>query len=71
MPGSSLTTQQLFGQLYGLHTEEQVDDFIAANPGIFKAANWFLLGGHENNYGVIENQQASPYGALVFYKTCF
>ena len=26
---------------------------------------WFPLGGHENNFGVIENQQASPIAALV------
>jgi hypothetical protein len=65
MPGSSLSPQQLFEQLYALHTEEQVDVFIAANLTIFKAANWHPLGGHENNYGVIENQQASPIAALI------
>src|ERR1700761_1858811 len=62
---SSFTPQQLFEHLFALHSEDQIDEFIASNPSIFKNENWYPLGGHENNYGVIENQQASPIAALI------
>jgi len=65
MSQPSLTDQQLFEQMYALHTEEQLDDFITKHPAIFQESNWHPLGGHENNYGVIENQQASPIAALI------
>ena len=65
MPSAALSHQQLFEQLFALHTEGQLDDFIAGHADIFKQENWYPLGGHENNYGVIENQQASPIAALI------
>ena len=27
--------------------------------------NWYPLGGNENNFGVIENQQSTPIAALI------
>jgi len=65
MPEQTLSNQQLFEALHALHTEEQLDEFIVKHPIVFKESNWYPLGGHENNYGVIENQQASPIAALI------
>lgn len=65
MPETILTLQQLFESLYNLHTQEDVDIFIDSHLSIFKQSNWSPLGGNENNYGVIENQQASPIAALI------
>ncbi|MGZ3808532.1 MAG: hypothetical protein ACXVCE_10625 [Bacteriovorax sp.] len=38
---------------------------IDKNPGLFKDANWFPLGGDENMFGIVRNQQSSPIAALV------
>lgn len=65
MPEPQLTPQKLFENLYKIHTEEELDDLIANHPSTFGQSNWQPLGGHENNYGVIENQQASPIAALI------
>jgi len=43
-------------------SELEVDDFlINSKLGI----EWVPLGGNENNYGIIENQQSSPIAALI------
>ncbi|HZY39395.1 MAG TPA: hypothetical protein VFE53_22220 [Mucilaginibacter sp.] len=65
MPESQLSSQQLFEKLFSIHSEDDLDVFIAEHPKIFHQKNWQPLGGHENNYGVIENQQASPIAALI------
>lgn len=67
------TPKQLFEELFQCHTEEEVDTYISSYPGIFHQANWYPLGGNENNYGVIENQQASPIAGIrptkyIFHK---
>ncbi|MBL1410966.1 hypothetical protein [Sphingobacterium faecale] len=59
------TPKQIFEELFQCHTEELVDNYIANNSDIFQQGNWSPLGGNENNYGVIENQQASPIAALI------
>ena len=56
---------QLFKELYFAQTENDVDKIINAHPYIFKPENWYPLGGHENNFGVIENQQSAPIAALI------
>ncbi|SHI43535.1 hypothetical protein SAMN02745146_0869 [Hymenobacter daecheongensis DSM 21074] len=55
----------LFRKLYKCATEEEIDDLIGKDPVVFAQKNWKPLGGSENLYGVIENQQASPIAALV------
>jgi len=59
------TAKQIFDDLFKCHTEEDVDKYMSGNSDIFHQANWYPLGGNENNYGVIENQQASPIAALI------
>lgn len=59
------TVKKIFNDLFQCHTEEEVDIYISNNSDIFRQANWYPLGGNENNYGVIENQQASPIAALI------
>ena len=58
--------KNLFLQLYNCPDEQAVDKVIQQHPAVFApTANWKPLGGSENMYGVIENQQASPIAALV------
>ena len=61
----NLSNQELFSKLFNSHTQEEIDEVIKTCPDIFKQDNWFPLGQNENNYGVIENQQASPIAALI------
>jgi len=61
----SFSLAKLFETLFSFHTEEDLDRYIKENPVIFRKENWHPLGGNENNYGVIENQQASPIAALI------
>ena len=62
---SRLSMKQLFRELYFAQTEDDVDKVINNHPDIFKQENWFPLGGNENNFGVIENQQSNPIAALI------
>ena len=57
--------RQLFEELYFAKTEDEVDKIIEAHSNIFVQGNWCPLGGNENNFGVIENQQSSPIAALI------
>ena len=57
--------KQLFKELYFAQTEENVTKFINSHRNIFKPENWHPLGGNENNFGVIENQQSAPIAALI------
>lgn len=59
-----MTTQKLFDKIYGCSTEEELHDFVEAHQ-LFENSNWFPLGGNDNNYGVIENQQSNPIAALI------
>ncbi len=60
-----MNIESLFKELYTAQTEEDVDKIINAHPNLFKPKNWSPLGGHENNFGVIENQQSTPIAALI------
>ena len=62
---SPLNMRQLFQRLYHAKTEVEVDKVIDSQPEIFRRANWHPLGGNENNFGVIENQQSNPIAALI------
>ena len=58
--------KNLFNDLYFSKNEQDLDKVILKNSAIFdNPQNWRPLGGHENNFGVIENQQASPIAALI------
>ena len=57
--------KKLFEKLYSAQTEDDVDKIINAHPNIFIPENWYPLGGHENNFAVIENQQSAPIAALI------
>ena len=60
-----LSIKQLFSALYFAPTEGEVEKVIRNLPDVFKAENWHPLGRNENNFGVIENQQATPIAALI------
>ncbi|MEX0810570.1 MAG: hypothetical protein WD048_00050 [Chitinophagales bacterium] len=56
----------LFNELYSAGTEPELDIVLEKYPTIFNnPENWRPLGGNENNFGVIENQQASPIASLI------
>lgn len=55
----------LFHALYQASTESEVDEVIQQHPEVFKQENWYPYGQNESNFGVVENQQASPIPALV------
>ena len=57
--------RQLFNKLYFAQTENDVDKIINTYPHIFKPEHWSPLGGNDNNFGVIENQQSAPIAALI------
>ena len=57
--------KQLFKELYFAPTEGDVDKVIKTYPDTFRSENWYPLGGNENNFGVIENQQSTPIAALI------
>jgi hypothetical protein len=62
---SNLNLESLFNSLYFAPTEEEVDKLIIKHPQIFKQESWYPLGGNENNFGVIENQQSSPIASVI------
>ena len=57
--------RQLFNELYFASGEDDVDKVINKYPEVFNTENWYPLGGNENNFGVIENQQSNPTAALI------
>lgn len=57
--------KELFNKLYFAQTENDVDKVVNAHPNIFIDENWYPLGGDENYFGVIENQQSAPIAALI------
>ena len=57
--------KELFNKLYFAQTENDVDEVVNAHPNIFIDENWYPLGGDENYFGVIENQQSAPIAALI------
>lgn len=58
-----MDTEQLFHDLYFSGTEQDVDDIISKCST--NDISWKPYGDSESNFGVIENQQASPIPALV------
>lgn len=57
--------KKLFHSLYGASTEDELEAVLARHREVNDPANWRPYGGNESNFGVVENQQASPIPALV------
>ncbi len=56
----------LFDNLYNADNEEQVEKIIQEVEEKFSSeVEWKKLGNQESNYGVVENQQSHPVGALI------
>lgn len=62
---NKLSARELFNSIYKCHTEDDLHEFVISQLNLSDQNNWFPLGGNENNYGIIENQQASPIAALI------
>ncbi len=57
--------KQLFFKLYNAQNETDLQTVIDSTPLFQDQENWYPLGDNENNFGTIENQQASAIGALI------
>ena len=58
--------ERIFFELFLAQTESQLETVIKKNKIVFdNPANWYPLGGNENSFGVIENQQSSPIASLI------
>ncbi|MBX3354262.1 MAG: hypothetical protein KF724_01015 [Phycisphaeraceae bacterium] len=58
--------QALFQELYTAGTESAVDAVIEKHAALFVSPDsWRSLGGIDNNFGVVENQQSSPIASLI------
>ena len=57
--------KQLFFKLYNAQNETDLQTVIDSITLFQDQENWYPLGGNENNFGTIENQQASAIGALI------
>ena len=58
--------KNLFKSLYIAPNEDAVDSVFNDYSQILRNPdNWMPLGGNENNYGIVENQQSSPIAALI------
>ena len=58
--------KKLFFHLFQAGTEQELEETIKHYTPIFETPNnWRPLGGNDNNYGVIENQQSSPIASLI------
>ena len=55
----------LFWKLFRCPVEGDVQKVLDKSGFLSSTVNWKPYGGNDNNYGVVENQQASPIPALV------
>ncbi|HFU74707.1 MAG TPA: hypothetical protein ENK66_00525, partial [Arcobacter sp.] len=60
-----MTHKKLFLKLYQAQNETDLQKVIDSIDLFQDQSNWYPLGGNENNFGTIENQQASAIGALI------
>lgn len=60
-----MNEEDLFWKLYRCSIEDDVYTTLSENQLLDSPDNWKPYGGTDNNYGVVENQQASPIPALV------
>jgi len=60
----TLESRKLIEEMLAKNSENEIGqclEIITGEPRL----SWHPLGGNENNFGVIENQQASPIAALI------
>lgn len=57
--------KSLFCKLYNSQDESELQKVLDSNAIFQNQNNWFPLGGHDNNFATIENQQSSSIGALI------
>lgn len=60
-----MDVKQLFFDLYNAPVEKEVNNILNKYDFIQNPSTWRPLGGSESNFGVVENQQASPIPALI------
>lgn len=60
-----MDAEYLFWKLYQCPVETDVHTVLEEEGLLVSSNHWKPYGGNENNYGVVENQQASPIPALV------
>jgi len=59
-----MSTKPLFEQIRGCDSESELNSILLEGESQYPVS-WTPLGLNENNFGVIENQQASPIAALI------
>lgn len=57
--------KSLFFKLYNSQNEQELFKIVESDIIFQNQNNWYPLGGNENNFSTIENQQASSIGALI------
>ena len=60
-----MTNEQLFWKLFKSPVEGDVEKVLEKYKLLRNPENWLPYGQNDNNYGVVENQQASPIPALI------
>ena len=60
-----MNVKQLFRDFYKAPVESEVEKVLKHYSLLDSPANWRPYGGNENNFSVVENQQASPIPALI------
>ena len=60
-----MNVKQLFWDFYKAPVENEVEKVLKRYSFLNSPANWRPYGGNESNFGVVENQQASPIPALI------
>lgn len=60
-----MDVEGLFWRLFRCPVEADVQNTLRETGLLNSPSNWRPYGGNDNNYGVVENQQASPIPALV------
>ena len=60
-----MNIKKLFWDFYKASVENEVEKVLKRYSLLNSPANWRPYGGNESNFGVVENQQASPIPALI------
>ena len=60
-----MNIETLFWELYRASEADDVNKVLTCHQLIQSPSNWRPYGGNDNNFGVVENQQASPISALI------
>jgi len=58
-------SEELFLSLLNAASEEEASRILENYSTNDPRLSWHSMGGNENNFGIIENQQSSPIGALI------